>query len=70
MPRSANVGYTRTCNVLECKDGRVTRNSKKVTFGYHIVAREKFGDQLQKVASSKYENDLTISHICGTPLCL
>lgn len=60
------------CTYLENQDGRLSVESKKLTFGYHLVALDRFGkDQLQEVSASKSEKGAkTISHICGTPNCL
>lgn len=56
------------CLLHSSNDGRLSVHSKKVCFGYHLVALWKFGpDKLKEVASNKTSQDcLTISHRCGT----
>jgi hypothetical protein len=58
------------CLLLQASDGRFTVNKIKVSYGYQIVAFEKFGrNQLSQVTSSKISTDLVISHLCGTRNC-
>lgn len=58
------------CLCLTAQDGRLTVNRKKVAYGYHIVAFNKFGrEELKKVTTNKLQTDLVISHLCGTRNC-
>jgi len=57
------------CFIINSKDGRITKNSKKVAWAYHVVAFFKFGRKLMEtVASNKSQTDLVISHLCGSKL--
>jgi len=69
-------GYCSQCELIATqdgtplKDGRLTYKSKKVCHGYQLVARKKFGvSRMQQIASSKRQEDITISHLCGTRNC-
>ena len=55
---------------MTCGDGRYSYKGKKICYGYQIVARQKFGEKIKSVASSKSKTDLTISHLCGTRNCI
>nr|AER08052.1 putative His-Cys homing endonuclease [Acrasis rosea] len=59
------------CITMSAKDGRLTVNSKKVCFGYQLVAWEKYGrDNMGMVSSAKVGGEaLTISHLCGVRNC-
>jgi len=59
-----------SCLLLPNNDGRFSYKQKKVAFGYQIVAYKKFGrEEIGKVTASKYQDDLLISHLCGTRNC-
>jgi len=76
-PKLTQEGHCRMshCKLFSNTDGRFSYKQKKVTFGYHLVARRKYGlVEIQKVSSTKSndnnERGRTISHLCGTPFCL
>ena len=52
------------CLLMKAKDGRFTKDRIKIGYGYQIIAFKKFGrDELSKIAPSKNQNDLVISHL-------
>lgn len=54
------------CYILNAKDGKITYGSKKI-WAYHIVAYHKFGRrEMNRVPSNKKQDDLVISHLCGS----
>lgn len=60
---------------MNCKDGRLSVGSQKVTYGYHVIAREKYGlEEVTLVSSTKADANgvrgRSLSHLCGTELCL
>jgi hypothetical protein len=58
------------CLVPNMADGRYSHKGKKVAYCYQIIAYCEFGPgNLKKVAAAKTNNDLTISHLCGTRNC-
>ena len=58
------------CYMYKTQDGRYTEKQKKIAYAYQIIAFEKFGrEELSKVAASKTQDDLVISHLCGTRNC-
>jgi len=59
------------CQLYPTGDGRITVAGKKVCYAYQAVAHRKFGrDELSKVAAAKSQDDLVISHLCGTRNCV
>lgn len=69
--QSDNVGTLKTsCFLREIKKKRVTLNGTDVCYDYQLAAFVAFGrKELEKVASNKSGNSLTISHRCGTRDC-
>lgn len=60
------------CHFHGAKDGRFSVGSKKICFGYQLIAWKKFGrDALNAVPSNKTKPEhLVISHLCGKgPRC-
>lgn len=58
------------CLVMNCGDGRLSSYSTKIFWGYQLIAWKKFGrETLLNVRPSKTNDDLTISHLCGTRNC-
>lgn len=58
------------CYLPATKDGRYTKNRRKVAYGYQIVAFRKFGRaRLRPATAAKLKDDITISHLCGTRNC-
>jgi hypothetical protein len=58
------------CFLPATKDGRYTRNQRKVAYGYQISAFKKFGRaKLTSATATKLKDDITISHLCGTRNC-
>lgn len=59
-----------SCKILSARDGRITFQQRKVAYGYQLVAFNKFGRlAMSGIASSKSQDDTTISHLCGTRNC-
>ena len=60
-----------TCIMTSAKDGRYSRHSKKEAYGYQVVARVKYTqDVLAAVTASKKQTDNLISHLCGKGTCI
>lgn len=58
------------CKILHARDGRISSSSKKVAYGYQLIAFKKFGrSALSAIPAAKSQNDTTISHLCGTRNC-
>jgi len=59
------------CILMSAKDGKLSVQQKKVAWGYHLVAFDKFGrEAMLSVSPIKDKKDsLTISHLCGTRDC-
>jgi hypothetical protein len=58
------------CRLMNCRDGKLSSQQQKITWGYHIQAFIEFGrEALLKVPPNKSNTSLTISHLCGTALC-
>jgi hypothetical protein len=55
------------CYIIKPVDGKLSYEGIKVTWAFHIVAFHKFGRrELEKVPSNKTQDDLLISHLCGS----
>jgi len=51
-------------------EGRYAHGGRKVTFGHHLAAREKWGlERLRAIDASKSQDSITVSHLCGTRRC-
>lgn len=58
------------CTLISAQDGRFSVKCKKVAYAYQIIAFQKFGHTaLINVPTSKRDEDLVISHLCGTRNC-
>ena len=58
------------CFVQGDAEGRYSFEGRKITFGHHLAARERFGAAaLEGVQSNKAQNSITVSHLCGTRRC-
>lgn len=59
------------CLLTKATDGRFSHQGKKICYGYHITAFCEHGRSvMEKVATSKYSDSITISHLCGNPRCI
>lgn len=59
------------CQLVPAADGRLTYDRKKVCYAYQLVAMRKFGpDALSMIPAAKRQDDLVISHLCGTRNCV
>jgi len=65
-------GRDSMCRVLRAEDGRITIRQKKVAYGYQVVALQRFGHKLVSLvnANKTSQDDLVISHLCGTRNCV
>lgn len=57
------------CWVVGDKEGRLSFDGQKVTFGFHIAAKLRFGDRMLAVDANKKQSSLVVSHVCGTRRC-
>lgn len=72
QPKREVIGPTGTkCLLANVADGRLTISQRKVCYAYQLVAYNKFGARaISNVTASKTQDDLVISHLCGTRNCI
>jgi len=59
------------CERVGDKKGRISKGGVKLTFGYHIIAWDKYGEErISKMVASKKGDSEMISHLCGTEGCI
>lgn len=58
------------CELLDVKDGRLTKCRKKICYGYQAAALSKFGGECRDLDAVKRKDSLVISHLCGTEHCV
>lgn len=65
-----NIARSLCLHLVNPADGRITFRGMKY-FAYQIIAHKKFKrGTMETIRSSKRRDDKTISHICGSGICI
>ena len=68
-PVPCSINPSKCCKLYKTEDGRASLHGRKV-YAYEVIAYMKFGrESLSRVAASKVQSDIVISHLCGTRAC-